>query len=241
MLSRFLGAATLTIMVLIVVLGASGFFFATTQPLDEVKIVNIRKVLASEAELLFDLVVAARNPNVMAVVVEEGNLSIYARSKKAKSDDGWWSWPSQNSMRRRGERIRSTDSVNTADDSPWDPFPPSDPSHPLLLLGRITSLDNPLNFHGSPFKHSHSISSAEARLANPGNATEGDGLEKWEKMLEDEFELIVMGVLRYELPMSRRVRTVQVDGKVRVKPDGEKAGVGEGGEGKYGKDEGTQT
>jgi hypothetical protein len=37
--------------------------------------------------------------------------------------------------------------------------------------------------------------------------------------MEDEFQLILKGVLKYTLPLSQRVRTATISGKTTVKPN----------------------
>jgi hypothetical protein len=228
MLTRFAGCLVLSIMVLLVMSGAIGFLFATTQPLTEVKILALKKVLASQEELMLEMEVMARNPNVMAVSIDSLDISVFAKSKHAGQDNDWWSWPPDKAktMRQRGLRIGDTkdEGAQTRDDSPWDPpfGDPDDPDErPLMLLGRISHFDNPLTFEGSPFRHQHEISTGEIRLAKPGNETQDGGTERWEKILKYEFDLILQGVLKYQLPLSQRVRSVVVTGKVTVKPNQE--------------------
>lgn len=89
-----------------------------------------------------------------------------------------------------------------------------------MLLGRIFSFDSALTFDASPLRHRKSISTGELRLAKPGNKTEEGGTERWERVLQHPFELIVRGVLRYQLPLSGRVRTAPIGASVIVHPDG---------------------
>ena len=251
LVARIGSCVVLSILVLLVLTGAIGFLFATTQPLLEVRITGLKKVLASEGELMFDVEIEARNPNCLGVSVEGAQLSIYARSKYANGNgDGWFSggWVSANHMRRRGARIEadpSTDKVlgesgeddefTALDDSPFDPLP-SDPDdndkRPLLLLGRITSFDNALYFEGSPFRHTHSYSTGEIRIENPGNITGGlsgdEGMDRWREVVRHEWDLIVQGLIRYELPLSRRIRSSQVRGRISVEGGGQEEGAGRG-------------
>jgi hypothetical protein len=225
-LTRFAGCLVLSIMILLVMSGAIGFLFATTQPLFEVKILALKKVLASQQELMFNIEVQARNPNIMAVTMDTLSMSVYARSKHAGSDSEWYARPPTGTRMGRGLRIAPE--VAVRDDSPWDPFPDDPDGRPLLLLGRIESFDNPLFFDGSPFRHTHAISTGEVRLSKPGNSTEAGGSERWEKVIKYEFDLIVQGILNYQLPFSQRMRSAQVSGQVVVEPDGERGDAGIG-------------
>lgn len=97
-----------------------------------------------------------------------------------------------------------------------------------MLLGRIFSFDSALTFDASPLRHKPSISVGELRLAKPGNKTEEGGTERWERVLQHPFELIVRGVLRYSLPLSGRIRTAPIGASVIVHPDGATKQIGDG-------------
>ncbi|KAG0636539.1 vacuolar segregation subunit 7-domain-containing protein [Tuber brumale] len=114
------------------------------------------------------------------------------------------------------------DGVDEGTDPPED-LPEQD--RQTMLLGRIFSFDSALSFDGSPLRHRHSISVGELRLAKPGNKTEEGGTERWERVLQHPFELIVRGVLKYQLPLSGRVRTAPIGASVLVHPDGAASAV----------------
>lgn len=97
-----------------------------------------------------------------------------------------------------------------------------------MLLGRIFAFDSALTFDASPIRHKSSISIGELRLAKPGNKTEEGGTERWERVLQHPFELIVRGVLRYSLPLSGRIRTAPIGASVLVHPDGATKDIGNG-------------
>ena len=88
-----------------------------------------------------------------------------------------------------------------------------------MLLGRIFEFDSPLIFEASPLRHHSHSSVGELRLSKPGNETEEGGTERWEKVIKHPFELIVRGVLKYQLPLSSRVRTASIRASVIVHPD----------------------
>jgi hypothetical protein len=233
-LNRCVGCLVLSIMILLVVLGAIAFVFATTQPLSEVEIVALKKVLASEQEIMLDMEVVARNPNVVVIAVDSMDVKVFAKSKHVGSDQDWWKRPqidpqisdrSKRSQRRALVRkeVDVTSNLHIRDD-PYDdpPLDDDDPSETnTLLLGHLYTFDSPLLFDGAPFKHTHSYATGSVSLAKPGNDTEAGGVERWERLLKYEFELILRGVLRYQLPMSQRIRSIAVDGKVTVKPNAE--------------------
>jgi hypothetical protein len=118
----------------------------------------------------------------------------------------------KNEQSQRG--LRTTDANPDPDPDPTAP----DDSAPNMRLGTITGFESALSFEGSFFHKGISYSSGEVRLKNPGNGTYG-GPERWERIMEDEFTLILKGVLKYTLPLSQRVRTATISGKTTVKPN----------------------
>ncbi|KAF3760625.1 hypothetical protein M406DRAFT_282378 [Cryphonectria parasitica EP155] len=209
MLNRFASCLVLTVMLLLVVSGAIGFMFATSQPLTDVELQSINTVIASESELMFDLSVRAHNPNVVVVVVDQADIEVFAKSPHAGTTSGW---------------LNLKDGQNP--DGTWggdgsrrpDAEEPVEDTAPNMRLGTIGRLDSSLSFEGSFFNQGVSASTGEVRLLKPGNGTMG-GPERWERILQDEFDLIIKGVLKYSLPLSQRVRSVAISGRTTVKPN----------------------
>lgn len=210
MLNRFASCLVLTVMLLLVVSGAIGFMFATSQPLTDVELKSINTVIASETELMFDLSVKAHNPNVVVVVVDQADIEVFAKSPHAGTDSEW----------RLPKDGQNPDGTWGGGKSPHskDLEEPVDDKAPNMRLGSISHLDSPLSFEGSFFNQGVSASTGEVRLLKPGNGTHG-GTERWERILEDEFDLIIKGVLKYSLPLSQRVRSVTISGRTTVKPN----------------------
>lgn len=206
-LNRFAACLVLTMMFLLVITGAIGFMFATSQPMTGIEIVSIKNVVTSEQVLMFDLTVKAHNPNIVVVTIDQANLEIFAKSDHAGTDSDWWDSP------------HGPDDVHITDDPINDP--PTDPdedSKPNVLLGRITEFDSPLTFEGSLFHQGTSSSTGEMQLGYPGNGTSG-GSERWERIFQNEFDLIVKGVVKYSLPLSAHIRSATVSGRTTVKPN----------------------
>jgi hypothetical protein len=214
-LNRFAGCLVLSIMILLVISGAIGFLFATTQPLTDVKVLALKHVVATEQELILDMQVMARNPNIVVISVESTDIDIFAKSKHSEDDSDWWS--RQQLSSHVEERRRNISGIHKLDDSPDDPYDDPDETK-TTLLGRVFFFDSPLTFDGSPFKHTRSISTGELRLAKPGNTNEADNSERWQRILKYEYELILKGTLKYQLPMSSRVRNVSIDARLKVTP-----------------------
>ena len=57
------------------------------------------------------------------------------------------------------------------------------------------------------------------RLQRPGNKTEEGGTERWENVIQHPFELIVRGILKYQLPLSSRTMTASIGASVIVHPE----------------------
>jgi hypothetical protein len=204
-LNRFASCLVLTIMLLLVIMGAVGFMFATSQQLDGIELVRIGNVIASEQELMMDITVRAHNPNIVVVSIDSADIEVFAKSPHAGTDSEWWRHPHD------GMEILDD---NDGDDDESHP----DEKSPNMRLGNIMELDSPLSFEGSFFQSGNSMSSSELRLTRPGNGTDG-GSERWERILEDEFTLILKGVLKYTLPLSQKVKSTSISGKTTVKPN----------------------
>ncbi|KOS21438.1 Vacuolar segregation protein 7 [Escovopsis weberi] len=179
-LNRFAACLVLTMMLLLVITGAIGFMFATSQPMSGIEIVSIKNVVTSQQVLIFDVTVKAHNPNIVVVTIDHANLEIFAKSEYAGVDSDWSDLDGP-----------PRDTVRPFDDPTNDPpAGDGDDSRPNVLLGRITELDSPLTFEGSLFHQGTSSSTGQMQLAFPGNNTAG-GPERWEKIYQNEFDLIV--------------------------------------------------
>ena len=211
-MGRFAGFLVLIVMLVMVISGAVAFIFATTQPLVDVKVTALKNVLASEQDIIFEMQVRARNPNLVAVTVDYADLVIFAKSKYAGTDTEWWRKPNPGDSLRRGFRKR--------DDDPNDPPLGDDPStNPNLEIGHVRMLDSPLIFDGSPFRNETRTSMGQIRIDHPGNKTVPAGSVRWGRVLQHEFELIVRGTLKYNLPLSAKTRSISVEGRVTVEPN----------------------
>ncbi|KAF2659543.1 hypothetical protein K491DRAFT_590792 [Lophiostoma macrostomum CBS 122681] len=228
---RFAGCLVLSILVLVLIFSAVGLVFATTKPLNSVKVREMQNVVASQQELVLDLVVEAVNPNIIGVTISDMNVSIFAKSKHVGSDK-WW--------RQHGEHhddqeewVPISDKSNTSPieeqginggvDEGTDPIEDPELGEPrTMLLGRIFHFDSPLYFDGSFFKRRKTESLGEMRLTNPGNKTESGGTERWEEVLQYPFELIIRGLFKYQLPLSTREHTIPVTAVYYYDPDAEK-------------------
>ena len=205
-----------------------------SKPLIDVHMKDIRNVLASEQELMLDLHVHAINPNILAIQVSDLDINIFAKSKHVGTSSSWRASHSQVPTRRLRPRLQSnnpasqqappfrdpSDIISHLDggvDEGTDPIDDPATDEHKMLLGQIFEFDSPLIFDASPLRR-HSLGSmGEVRLAKPGNRTEEGGSERWEHVLQYDFELSVRGIMKYTLPISSRLRTVEIAGSIIVK------------------------
>ncbi|KAF1734078.1 Vacuolar segregation protein 7 [Beauveria bassiana] len=210
-LNRFAACLVLTMMFLLVITGAIGFMFATSQPMAGIEIVSIQNVVTSEQVLMFDVSVKAHNPNIVLVTVDHTDLEIFAKSDHAGTDQDWWKKPGSGDVIAPHAIHGKSNKPSEGEDADAD-------NRPNILLGRITELDSPLMFEGSLFHQGSSTSTGEMKLQSPGNGTAG-GVKRWDRIYQNEFDLIIKGVLKYTLPLSARVRSATVSGRTTVKPN----------------------
>ena len=216
-----LGSLVLVLIILIVFA-----LVLCSKPLENVYVKEIANVLASDQEIIFDMKVHAMNPNLVAIQVTELDVLIHAKSKYVGTSK-WW--------REHGQL---PDEAGQPDTSPSDGSPsgsssavynvtggvdegtdPIDMDPHVMFLGQISHFDAPLNFEASPFKRQYSSSIGEVRLNKPGNNSEAGGSDRWETVIQHDFELIVRGVIKYALPVSSKVRKAAVSGRTLVHPE----------------------
>lgn len=226
--SRLSSCLILGIIVLVLGVGIITFVIGLNQPLLDVKVRHMQNILASEQELMLDLHVDAVNTNIFTISVSDLDVNLFAESghisspadeegkpglrwaRRASRGPSWWPFPQ--------------DGV----DEGTDPIDEPEPGSQKMLLGPIFEFDSPLTFDASPLRRRRSSSTGEIRLAKPGNLTEANGSAKWERVIQHDFNLILRGVIKYQLPLTSKTRSVKIDAKARVVPssDGDDDGSG---------------
>ncbi|EXJ88702.1 hypothetical protein A1O1_05634 [Capronia coronata CBS 617.96] len=220
---RYGGCIFLGFVVVLVCVGVTAFVMALNRPLADVSIKHIQNVLASEQELMLDLHVEAINTNLFAITVNDLDVNLFAESPYVgTAADG----ANAKGSLRWGQRQNSSSSTLTW--PPWhthdgvdegtDPIDDPESGTQKMLLGRILEFDSPLVFEASPLRRTLSSSVGEIRLAKPGNKTEEGGSARWERVLQHQFDLIVRGVIKYQLPLSSKPRSAKIGGRVQVLP-----------------------
>ena len=237
---RFCGRATawstLGAVLALIIAAIVAVVVLCSKPLIDVQIKDIRNVLASEQEIMLDLHVHAINPNLIAIQVSDLDVNIFAKSKHVGTNELWRSHrphdesPDPPPHRPGKVRINSSgpppflsdraDIISQLDnvDEGTDPIDDPATDSQTMLLGQIFEFDSPLEFKPSPIHHRSYGSLGEVRLAKPGNRTEEGGSQRWEHVLQHDFELIARGVLRYSLPVSSRLYSAKIAGRIVVHP-----------------------
>ncbi|KAG9522835.1 hypothetical protein KCU93_g6821, partial [Aureobasidium melanogenum] len=215
------------LVVMMVTMGAVGLLVMFNKPLTNFHVDKIQNVLASEQEIMLDLLVGAVNPNILSVTVTDMDVNIFAKSKYVNPIDR------ENGVLPATAQRRRIAAHAEAGGTPWQDehghwhagsgvdkgTDPIEGDSQTMLLGRILHFDQALCFEGSPIKRHTHYSMGELRLGYPGNKTESGGSERWERVLQYPFELILRGVLRYQLPMSNRRQTAAIGASVVVHPE----------------------
>ncbi|KAK6345305.1 hypothetical protein TWF718_007224 [Orbilia javanica] len=240
-----------------------GFVFLTTKPLQDVKLINITDVIATKQEMMFNMDIFALNPNILPVSIATMDVNVFIKSPYVKDkpkkdkpkddpdggddEDAWWKSVLRGGLGTKAQRRRNVEkpqhnllddqAVHALDGVDKGTDPISDPAEEeeTMLLGRIFNFDSALTFDGSPFRQEPTHAIGEVRLSKPGNKTEVGGSERWERAMVHTFDLTIRGFLRYQLPLSGRVRTATIQGTVTVRPnedsaDGFREHIGSGSE-----------
>lgn len=235
---RLIGCIIIAFTIVLVILFGAGFLFATARPLYAVSLREIQNVLASEQELMFDLLVEGTNPNIAQVTISEMDINVFAKSRHVSAHA---LYPTIESGHRSLRARRDLHSIPTPhdihdhllphDSTPVQPYggvddgtdPIEDPDpetdRQTMLLGRIFHFDSSISFEPSPIRRESHLSAGELRLPRPGNKTETGGSQRWERVIEHPFELIVRGVLKYRLPLNTHTTTSSVGARVMVHPE----------------------
>ena len=215
-----LGSLVLLLIILVVIA-----LVLCSKPLEHAYVKEIANVLASDQEIIFDLKVHAVNPNLVAIQVTDLDILIHAKSKYVGTSKYWREHPSvlddatqSEDGQSNSERTTLQAALYNATDSVDEGTDPIDDPH-VMLLGQISHFDAPLIFEASPFRRQYSSSIGEVRLNKPGNSSEAGGSDRWETVIQHDFELIVRGIIKYSLPVSSRLRSSAISGRKDVHPE----------------------
>lgn len=181
-----------------------GFILATTKDLSHVKITRIENPIVTKDELIFNVVVEAFNPGWFSVEIEDAELDLFAKS--GYISDRYY---------ETEKSLSSSNNLNTVE---------------TVLLGTIYNLESSMIFNGGFFNRDASEQSAEVRLICPGKnltdfsligldgSKEPDNSRKWSKISKHPFDLVIRGILKYNLRLTSNVKSVVVDKTSYVDP-----------------------
>lgn len=194
-----------------------------------VRVKGIDNVLASDQELMLDVLISAVNPNFVDIHVTDMDINVFAKSSHVSNPDN---------KDRSGKVVARRRSVSPGKGSivhgagrggtPWqdpngrwgdDHGDGLDSDTSTMLLGRVFEFDQSLVFEASPFRRREQRSMGELRLADPGNITEPDGSHRWGRVVQYPFQLIIRGVIKYQAPVTGRAESSAIYGSVVVHPE----------------------
>lgn len=212
---RYIKSFMYTLVSILVILAIGfilGFVLASTKDLSNVSIVSIDNPVVSQDELVFSVVVEAFNPGWFTVSIENVELDIFAKS----------GYLTDNYNRMEVEGVET------------------------VLLGSVYELELALEFEGGFFRKDAIQQTGEIKLVSPGknltnvvsaaqdakiplednvliesgssNSSEPDNSKKWEVISKNPFDLILRGVLKYDLPMTKNTKSVVVNKVAYVDP-----------------------
>lgn len=214
---RWGSCAFLAFILVLVCVGIATFVMAVNRPLMDVSIKHIQNVLASEQEIMLDLHVEATNMNLFVITVTDLDVNLFAESPYVGTTEEWTGGETAMRWIKRGSYWPPWQSQDGVDEG-TDPIDEPEPGTQKMLLGRIFEFDSPLAFDASPVRRTHSSSVGEIRLAKPGNRTEEGGSARWERVLQHPFDLIVRGVIKYQLPLSSKSKSAKIGSRITVLP-----------------------
>lgn len=230
---RYAFCGLLLAALLMVIVSGTFFIVLLAKPLSSLHVVSIDNVLASNQELMLDLDVRAINPNLFTLAVSHVDVNIFAKSTYVGNDETEHDHEvlllQQQQQHRRNNEVNDNNNNNNntvninhnlarASDNTDDGTDPIPVDRQTMLLGRVFFLDAPLSFEASPWNQEFSQSIGQIRLTKPGNATEEGGTARWERVLQHTFELIVRGVVQYQLPLGDHYSSAMISASTQVQP-----------------------
>ncbi|KAI5307273.1 hypothetical protein KEM56_001326 [Ascosphaera pollenicola] len=226
--ARYGFCATLLTALFIIIASGILILVELSKPLHGVSVMGIENVIASEQAIMLDIDVQAINPNIMSLTVSRVDVNVFAKSKFIGNDNLFPELALSNADLNKSDvfnaqEFHTSESVDEGTNPMPDPDDTPADNSSTMLLGRVFYLNAPLTFDPSPWHQSASSSIGQIRLAHPGNKTEEGGTKRWERVLQHPFELILRGVVHYQLPIGSRYTSAPISGRVDVVPGNEEA------------------
>lgn len=153
-----------------------GFIVATLRPLQDFDVLSMSDVLVSDRELVFSLIMHARNPSIFATTIYKCDLDVFATSSHVAAFAAHD--PGANGANSELEFDAQAGKSHTR----------------TLLLGSVAEFDSPVEFGGG-IANSMQWRTGAAKLVDPlkTNAT------LWSEIITYDFELDIKGVLSYSV------------------------------------------
>ncbi|RIB26767.1 hypothetical protein C2G38_2029946 [Gigaspora rosea] len=176
--------STLTVIIIFLLASSYLLYYESTCPLSDVIIKDISNVVTADKVLMFDIQVKGRNYGLWDIEIIDTDLSVFAT-------------PVRN----------IPGGIPGGPGSHWDDdvvtFSSFQEAAPSEYLGSIYVFDEALIFP-SGINRTGVISTptGQVRLRNPGGEDK-QSQERWSSLLQNQFDLIVRGVLKYTLPFSK--------------------------------------
>ena len=192
------------ILVILSILGLGfvmGFLLATTKPLHNVAVADVFDILVSDEELMFDVVVEGINPGFLSVEISNVDLDVFARSAYVQEDTA---------SKPKGEPHTMLLGNIQHFEVPLS-FEGGVLSRRLLKsVGQFRLVHPGRNTTSSPddddSDDADMVLPTESNSNSPGSGGSGgdidNGQKKWARVSLHPFELIIRGVLKYDLLLS---------------------------------------
>ncbi|ODV96172.1 hypothetical protein PACTADRAFT_49568 [Pachysolen tannophilus NRRL Y-2460] len=258
----------ITFILILLLLGSgfiSGFLLASTKDLQAVRILQVRDVIISEEEFVFNLVFEGFNPGFFSIEIQDVELDIFAKSSHAKDEDYY------------KISTEEDEGYSFASNGVIDMQEQDDGQLQTVLLGNIRHFEVPLKFQGGFFTRQKVVVVSEVKIIHPCSDDDDDdngpatststsptttttttvnlnptstgsenhppnppfkdpnnrfginkgktkkppkgGEKKWVKLSQYPFDLIVRGVLKYNLPILKEYKSLAVNKIVTIDPD----------------------
>ncbi|AET38786.1 Vac7p Ecym_3293 [Eremothecium cymbalariae DBVPG len=222
----------------------SGFLLATNKELHDFQITLIDNVLVSTDELVFDVSVSSFNPGFFTIGVQDVDLDIFAKTAHLDDpDNGAVSgdqgkshgssyetillgtvyslesplrFPGGLFSRNHCESMSSIKLLHPGatdnEDEGTSPLP-VDPTYPTSASTSPSTLPSTT----TSVMH-HKENNIKLPLGSSGKKTENDA-EKWKTLIRYDFDLIIRGSMKYNVPFFKSEKSVVVQAQVNVDPN----------------------
>ncbi|KAF5098629.1 hypothetical protein D0Z00_001972 [Geotrichum galactomycetum] len=197
------------ILIILSILGLGfvmGFLLATTKPLHNVAIADMFDILVSDEELMFDVVVEGINPGFLSVEISNVDLDVFARSAYVQDDKNSKDKGEPHTMLLGNIQhfevplsfdggvlsrrlLKSVGQFRLVHPGRNTTSSPNDDNDDDVDLGVLPTENN-----------SNSPSGGSGGGGNGGDIDNGQ--KKWARVSLHPFELIIRGVLKYDLLLS---------------------------------------